>query len=150
MALCPCGSNNDYNNCCKKVHDNHAMAVKPEQLMRARYSAHVLKNVDFIVDTYHSSCNAQNDRQGITDSVQLNWQRLEVMATPEPSDNNGIVEFKAYYIEGLSEQYMHERSRFIKEKGYWYYLDGHFPAQKVGRNDPCLCGSGKKYKKCCA
>jgi SEC-C motif-containing protein len=50
-----------------------------------------------------------------------------------------------------------ERSRFVKESDRWYYVDGLLPTpvtyrreeEKVGRNDPCPCGSGKKYKKCC-
>ena len=71
---------------------------------------------------------------------------------PPPSDGEGFVEFKAYSQHNGIEQVMHERSRFLKEEGLWYYVDGHFPeeaAQKVGRNDPCFCGSGKKFKKCC-
>ncbi|EOX3103618.1 SEC-C metal-binding domain-containing protein, partial [Vibrio cholerae] len=45
---------------------------------------------------------------------------------------------------------LEERSRFLKENNCWFYIDGEFPAAiKQGRNDPCACGSGKKYKKCC-
>ena len=46
---------------------------------------------------------------------------------------------------------VHENSRFVKEQGQWFYVDGDLKSQaKVGRNDPCPCGSGKKYKRCCA
>jgi SEC-C motif-containing protein len=131
--------------------------------MRARYSAHVLKLPDFVVATYHPSCAAEAEREGITESVNLNWVKLEVLDAPMPEETEGFVEFKASLQDEDGIQCMHERSRFIKENGLWYYIDGVFPgdavntrpqqpqaaAPKVGRNDPCPCGSGKKYKKCC-
>jgi len=67
----------------------------------------------------------------------------------ESSDSEGVVEFAADYQGGQ----LHERSRFLKEEGKWFYLNGDIlppvTAAKVGRNDPCPCGSGKKFKKCC-
>ncbi|MGR5471371.1 YchJ family metal-binding protein, partial [Vibrio astriarenae] len=75
-----------------------------------------------------------------------------------------FVEFNAYFNEDGKRYCMTERSRFVKEDGLWYYIDGTFPKEepeqdprlsqpvsslKVGRNDPCICGSGKKFKKCC-
>jgi len=152
MSHCPCGSTKPYGDCCKLIHDNHALASLPEQLMRARYSAHTLKLIDFVVKTYHSSCNAEGEKKGIVESVNMDWQRLEIIEAPHPKDDTGFVEFKAYLLEQGTEHCMHERSRFIREQGYWYYIDGEFPAEhieKVGRNDPCVCGSGKKFKKCC-
>lgn len=152
MSHCPCGSTKLYAECCQLVHNNHGLATMPEQLMRARYCAHVLKLVDFVVNTYHPSCNAESQREGIIESINMDWQKLEVIHAPVPTDDTGFVEFKAYLVEQGVEQCMHERSRFIKEGGFWYYIDGEFPdvaTKKVGRNDPCTCGSGKKYKKCC-
>jgi len=130
------------------------MATVPEQIMRARYSAYVLKLIDFIIVTYHSSCNAERDADGINTSANLDWQRLDVLSAPEVNDNTtiGFVEFKAYLLDDDVEHCMHERSRFIKEDGLWYYIDGVFPDTqigKIGRNEPCVCGSGKKHKKCC-
>jgi SEC-C motif-containing protein len=74
----------------------------------------------------------------------------------QPTDETGIVEFIAHFtIDGQSGQ-LHEISEFTKESGIWFYKDGSSPQSgtvrkpnKTGRNDPCPCGSGKKYKKCC-
>lgn len=122
--------------------------------MRARYSAHVVGLVDFIVSTYHPSCNAETDREAIADSVNSNWKRLQVIKIDNGStENEGYVHFKAFLEEQGKELCLEERSRFVKEDGLWFYIDGEFPQHnqtlKLGRNDPCICGSGKKYKKCC-
>jgi SEC-C motif-containing protein len=120
--------------------------------MRARYCAHVLKLIDFIVATYHPSCKAEQEIEEIKSSASLDWQRLDVIAAPTPQGTEGYVEFKAFLQQGNVEHCMHERSRFIKENERWYYIDGVFPQDKtakLGRNDSCFCGSGKKFKKCC-
>ncbi|WP_050906189.1 YchJ family protein, partial [Vibrio campbellii] len=145
--------------------NNHADVTNPEQLMRSRYSAHVLGLVDYVVNTYHPSCNAEEQREGITQSIDSDWCKLEVLkAEASSNENEGFVEFNAYFNEDGKRYCMAERSRFVKEDGLWYYIDGTFPEQepeqdprlsqpvsslKVGRNDPCICGSGKKFKKCC-
>jgi len=76
----------------------------------------------------------------------------------EAGDDEGFVEFRAVFSEAGGEDMAHtERSRFVKEGDRWYYVDGLLPTpvtyrreeEKVGRNDLCPCGSGKKYKKCC-
>lgn len=153
MSLCPCNSNQRYSDCCEPIHQNHKNAVLPEQLMRARFSAHKLNLVDFVVATYHVSCKAEKERESIADSISLNWLRLEVLDAPEPDEKQGFVEFKAFMADSDGEHCMHERSRFVQDNGLWYYIDGEFPDSKplvkVGRNDPCPCGNGKKFKKCC-
>lgn len=167
VKSCPCGSQKSYSQCCEPVHQNHGAAVYPEQLMRARYCAHVLKLVDFVVSTYHPTCKAEEEREGIAESIDLDWCRLEVISAEKTEGSEGYVEFKAWLKEDGSEHCMHEKSRFLKQDGLWYYIDGVFPepelpkisepagieqvvrSEKVGRNDPCPCGSGKKFKKCC-
>ncbi|WPC73125.1 YchJ family protein [Vibrio porteresiae] len=154
MTLCYCNSGLAYSDCCQPVHHDHANAKTPEQLMRARYSAHVLKLVDFIVATYHPSCNAEQDRAEIAASANSHWNKLEVLSTDEGSnDSEGYVHFKAHFSDHGQTYCLEERSRFLREGQLWYYVDGEFPQttthSKVGRNDPCPCGSGKKYKKCC-
>ncbi|CAE6906826.1 YchJ family protein [Vibrio alginolyticus] len=168
-SSCPCGSTLTYQQCCEDAHNDHANVKTPEQLMRSRYSAHVLGLVDFVVATYHPSCNAEEQREGIAQSIDSDWCKLEVIkAGPGCSENEGFVEFNAYFNEDGKRYCLTERSRFVKENGLWYYIDGTFPeeeaeeeteldprlnqpvnALKVGRNDPCICGSGKKFKKCC-
>lgn len=168
MPLCPCGSKQSYSQCCEIAHNDHSQVKTPEQLMRSRYSAHPLQLLDYVISTYHPSCNAEEQREGIAESIKSDWAGLEVIDTAPGSDENeGFVEFKAYFNEGEQQYCMQERSRFIRENELWYYIDGEFPEQsqpeteidprlnqtvesfKIGRNDPCICGSGKKYKKCC-
>lgn len=173
MNLCPCGTSKDYHQCCEPIHRDHSLATTPEQLMRSRYSAHVKGLVEFVIDTYHPSCEAGKDRAAIIESIESEWSALEVIQS-EASDNadEGFVTFKAYFIQDGQTYCLEERSRFIKHDQCWYYIDGTFPHTstdqsstkaatdprlnqtvknlKVGRNDPCLCGSGKKFKKCCA
>ncbi|EKO3376524.1 SEC-C domain-containing protein [Vibrio fluvialis] len=154
MTACYCGSGKSYTDCCQPIHQDHKQAHTPEQLMRSRYSAHVLGLVDFVIKTYHPLCNAESEREAIAESVQSEWQRLDVVSTASGShDDEGYVHFKAYLLDQHQEFCLEERSRFLRENGLWYYIDGEFPQQsvslKVGRNDPCPCGSGKKSKKCC-
>ncbi|ATC57188.1 hypothetical protein CMV05_05695 [Vibrio anguillarum] len=154
MNQCYCGSHLDYQHCCEPIHSDSALAIYPEQLMRARYSAHVLGLVDFVINTYHPSCNAPQQRDAIEESINSQWCGLDVIsASIRNNENEGFVHFKAYYTQNQQQFCLQERSRFIRENGIWFYVDGEFPQEntptKLGRNDPCHCGSGKKFKKCC-
>ncbi|NVD06267.1 hypothetical protein FCU94_05000 [Vibrio sp. JPW-9-11-11] len=165
MSSCPCGNPSPYQECCALVHQNHNQATTPEQLMRSRYSAHVKGLVDFVVATYHPSCEAEKQRSEIAESINSDWIGLEVLKCEDGSHaDEGFVTFRAYFSQEGQEYCLEERSRFIKQDGLWYYIDGTFSPQetqvdtrlaqtvsnlKIGRNDPCLCGSGKKFKKCC-
>ncbi|SON49011.1 YchJ family protein [Vibrio tapetis] len=173
MSQCPCKSNRPYAQCCEPIHADQSRAKTPEQMMRARYCAHTLNLVDFVVDTYHPSCDAEHEREGIAESIDSDWCNLEVLETSINTDNTeGFVTFNAYFNENGEQYCLAEKSRFVLESGLWYYIDGEFPEGapaedepvvaavdprlnqavselKVGRNDPCICGSGKKFKKCC-
>ncbi|HAS61892.1 MAG TPA: hypothetical protein DCS35_04525 [Vibrio sp.] len=164
MSHCPCGNATQYEVCCQPIHHNHSEAHTPEQLMRARYSAHVLGLVDFVVNTYHSSCHAAEQRDAIAESVDSDWVELEVLESSFGADENeGYVTFKAFFNQDDTQYCLEERSRFVREDGLWFYIDGEYPIEeqqdqrlsqsveslKIGRNDPCICGSGKKFKKCC-
>jgi len=68
--------------------------------------------------------------------------------------SRGIVEFEATCQTGAGTRVLRERSRFVKEEGSWLYVDGYYleptrPSARTGRNEPCPCGSGKKFKRCC-
>ncbi len=86
------------------------------------------------------------------------WTKLEIIDAPAVAKHSkeGIVEFKAYSTFKGEPQVLHERSKFLKEDGQWFYVAGQHKnpvittSEKIGRNDVCPCGSGKKYKKCCA
>ncbi len=163
ITICPCHSGKTYQECCEPVHQDAHAATLPEQLMRARYSAHVLGLVDFVVDTYHASCHAEKQRDAIAESINSDWVKLDVHSSEDgASSDEGYVTFSAYFNQDGKQLCLTERSRFVREQGQWFYIDGTFPEQslderlnqpinalKVGRNDPCICGSGKKFKKCC-
>ncbi len=161
MTSCYCGNHLPFESCCLPIHQDVKKAVKPEQLMRARFSAHKTNNVDFVVATYHPCCNAELERDSIADSINSNWTTLNVLGSENgANEHEGFVSFEAYLEENGFEYCLAERSRFLFDNGQWFYVDGELDdsipprpltvqAAKIGRNDPCLCGSGKKYKKCC-
>ena len=159
MSLCPCGSNKALDACCGPVIET-VSASTAESLMRARYSAHVLGEYDYLEKSIHSSSRDTVDAakmQRWSDAVQ--WKGLDILSTEHggEGDETGTVSFVARYEVNGIEQEIREDAAFVKENGEWRYVDGvvhgHTPYRredpKVGRNDPCPCGSGKKHKKCC-
>ncbi|MFM4942348.1 YchJ family protein [Aeromonas bivalvium] len=153
MTPCPCNSTLPYANCCAPFHQGQA-APSARQLMRSRYSAFVLGLGEYLVQSWHPDylgdlTAAELSRQ------QTRWAGLEILATQggEASDEEGEVEFKAWFAEQGQHHCLHERSRFVRLAGRWVYTDGEQfavdPRPLPGRNDPCPCGSGKKFKKCC-
>jgi len=158
---CPCNSGNDYEACCQPIHDGSAPATTAEALMRARYSAFANTEIDFLVESVHPDHREDVDPDQLRDwSQRAEWLGLEIKRTEDggPEDENGIVEFVAEYEDqGVHRRY-HEVGRFLREDERWYFVDGDQvkprpvkrETPKVGRNEPCPCGSGKKYKKCCA
>lgn len=159
MSLCPCGSGKEFAECCEPVL-NGAPAATPEALMRARYSAHAVGAFDFLEDSVHSSTREAVDKARMQQwSESVKWEGMDVHETTGggEGDDSGTVSFTARYSVNGVEQEMREDATFTREDGEWRYLDGavhgHIPYRretpKIGRNDPCPCGSGKKYKKCC-
>jgi SEC-C motif-containing protein len=150
-TLCPCGSQQNYADCCKLHHLNTQIANTPEQLMRARYSAYVLKNAKYVYHTYAGGKKAENPVNEIEDFANsCRFIKLTVLES-DHEENTGSVEFKAHYFYQNLYCELHEQSQFIKEDGQWRYLKVLIlpvADTKVGRNDDCPCGSGKKYKKC--
>jgi SEC-C motif-containing protein len=128
--------------------------------MRSRYSAYVEQAIDYLGDTLHPAHRGDWDRDATRRwAAGAEWLALEILDTEagEAGDQEGFVDFLAHYREDGVERHHRERSRFRAEGGRWYYVDGVTPkpvtqtlaGPKVGRNDPCPCGSGRKYKKCC-
>jgi len=159
MEACPCGSGRDYESCCKPYVSGAAKAPTPEILMRARYSAYAKGEIDFIVKTCVRDDKHDIDIDATRKwSEQSKWLGLKILRTERggPSDQEGKVEFVATYVQdGLREEH-HELSNFVRKDGEWLFEEGEVvpttvvrEGPKVGRNDPCPCGSGKKYKKCC-
>ncbi|WP_409529672.1 YchJ family protein [Superficieibacter sp.] len=149
MNLCPCGSALEYSLCCQQYLSGARVAPDPSHLMRSRYSAFVMKDADYLIATWHPSCQPAAFRQDIERGfANTHWHGLTVfLAEKGASPEEGFVSFVAKFSENDQPGAIIERSRFLKEAGRWYYIDGTRP--QFGRNDPCPCGSGKKFKKCC-
>jgi SEC-C motif-containing protein len=156
---CPCGGGLPLDRCCGPILDGAAAAPTAEALMRSRYSAHVLARIDYLVDTYDPATRSGVDRASIARwARESTWLGLTIVACERggADDDEGVVEFRAAYRAGGAELVHHERSRFRRQKGRWLYVDGDLVkpaaarrAATPGRNDPCPCKSGKKYKRCC-
>ncbi|BDS11697.1 YchJ family protein [Aureispira anguillae] len=158
MEKCPCSSKKNYMDCCGAFIEGLAQAPTAEALMRSRYTAHVKLAIDYIMDTVHPINREKSNRKTIESwAEQANWMRLEIVQTTKgkEEDEIGTVLFKAHYKYGNQLKTHFEDSFFRKENGRWYFVEGKEPAAnqstsiKIGRNDPCHCGSGKKFKKCC-
>lgn len=130
------------------------------ELMASRFVAYATGAIDFLIDTHDPATRAQADRKATADwSRRATWRSLEILKTEAggPDDDEGHVEFIARYAQDGVEHAHHERSLFRRLEGRWFFVSGdkvsappaRRAAAKIGRNDPCPCGSGRKHKKCC-
>ncbi|MFH2002487.1 MAG: YchJ family protein [Planctomycetota bacterium] len=160
MTTCPCGSNKELDSCCGPILNGDQEALTAEALMRSRYTAFATGNIAHIRNsTYRLSLDKFDEKGARKWSEESKWNGLEIISVEEgaETDDKGKVEFKARYAQNEDEYEHHEIAEFKKEKGRWYFVDGRIvntttfirETPKVGRNDPCTCGSGKKFKKCC-
>ncbi|WP_348765832.1 YchJ family metal-binding protein [uncultured Salinisphaera sp.] len=122
-------------------------APTPEALMRARYSAYALGNAAYVKTSWHPDTRPQTLDLAGGDR----WLGLNVLSSDAHGDT-GEVHFRATCRNFEGFAVLEERSRFLREHGQWFYLDGDHAvhALRPGRNDPCPCNSGRKFKKCCA
>jgi SEC-C motif domain protein len=160
MNACPCGSGRDFTECCGPILAGERSAPTAEALMRARYAAYVKGEIPFLgsslSDEQRKDYSEEDSRRW---AQQAEWRGLEVLRTEAggEGDETGEVEFVARYTVDGEAQEHHEVALFLRVGKEWRYA-GMKPMQgqtvrretpKVGRNDPCPCGSGKKHKKCC-
>jgi SEC-C motif domain protein len=159
MEQCPCGSGLTYADCCEPIIKGTRPAETAEALMRSRYSAYAKVETGYIFETTHPKHREGYDADGTKEWAEsAEWQGLEIVSTKNggPDDVTGEVEFIARFTENGEPKVHHERALFRKEKSGWLFTDGkaagHQPVVRtptIGRNEPCSCGSGVKYKKCC-
>ena len=163
QKTCPCHKTAEtplaYAACCQPYVEGKAQAPTAEALMRSRYSAFAVGNIDYLVETVAPEQRHDIDRGSLLAwSKESTWDGLDIVDTVDgkAGDSTGIVEFIAHFTRARMHEAHHERSTFRKENGRWYFVEGAKPKgkpvvkeQNIGRNDPCPCGSGKKYKKCC-
>lgn len=158
---CPCGAvGSSLEKCCLPFIQGKKKPETAEQLLRARYTAFTLGEVQYILGSHHSKTRHEVNSEEIEDwSKNSKWHGLFIhqIERGTKSDNEGTIVFSAVYsTDGKKEEHS-EKSLFEKENGEWRFLDAQRvqigtyrrPEPKIGRNDPCACGSGKKFKKCC-
>ncbi|HWM85054.1 MAG TPA: YchJ family protein [Kofleriaceae bacterium] len=159
---CPCGAGPTAAECCVRYFAGDGEPASPptaEALMRSRYTAYALGVIDHIMATHHPQAGGDVDRKSTEKwSREAKWLGLDVVSTEAggEGDETGEVEFIARYELSDTPLSHHERAQFRRHQGRWYYWDGAMvrprpvvrEQPKVGRNDPCPCGSGSKYKKC--
>lgn len=161
MSECPCGSGGPFAECCEPMLSGAVAAPTAQALMRARYTAHTRADLDFIEGTHDPQTRAEIDRDATERwARRAEWLGLEIVATERGGlgDDDGVVEFVAHYREHAERRRYHESARFRRDStGAWVYVDGDVPetgtvrraGPRIGRNEPCPCGSGQKYKRCC-
>ena len=160
MSLCPCGSGRDLEDCCGPYIEGVAPAPTAEALMRSRYTAHTLGKYDYLDETVHPDIRDESDHAEMSKwSQSVEWQGLDIHSVKDggADQDTGEVSFTARYAVSGMPRELREDAFFRRENGRWFYVDGvvhgHEPVRratpKIGRNEPCPCGSGKKDKKCC-
>ena len=128
LLPCPCGALSPRRKplahlaCCGRYLDDFAATPAPdaESLMRSRYSAFVLGRSDYLLATWHASTRPVD----LTLDAAAKWLGLEVRAHTLQDADHAEVEFVARCREAGRAVRLHERSRFVREAGRWYYIDG--------------------------
>ena len=162
--MCPCGSETELSKCCLPFIEGKVEPDTAEQLLRSRYTAFTRGDVEYILASHHPRTRQDVKREEIENwSKNSEWLGMKVLQKEAggPSDTQGKVAFHVQYnaagkLNDHYEQGLFEREPETKD-GKWRFVDaqGLKPGPmvrgtpKVGRNEPCPCGSGKKHKKCC-
>ncbi|MGB8300511.1 MAG: YchJ family metal-binding protein [Azonexus sp.] len=121
MSACHCGSGRVYAACCGRLHSGAEIAASAEALMRSRYSAYVLKLEEYLIATWHPDTRPSELDLTADDTK---WLGLEVKKHALQDASHATVEFVARYRVAGKGHRLHELSRFVREDGRWYYVDG--------------------------
>ena len=132
---CPCGSAKPYAQCCGRYHGDEMNKTtetsetppSAEALMRSRYSAYVLSLEPYLLASWHTS--TRPSALDLAEDANTRWLGLDIKRHQSTGPDTAIVEFVARYKIGGRAHRLHETSRFVRENGRWYYLDGEFPAK---------------------
>ena len=158
--FCPCGSKLAFGQCCEPFLLETEKPKTATQLMRSRYTAYAMGVVEFLYKTSSTKVKKEFDADNSRKWAEsAKWTGIEILKESDgkAGDTTGSVEFIAHYTVNKTVFNHHEKADFEKINGEWLFMDGKIfgpePARrsepKVGRNEPCACGSGKKFKKCC-
>ncbi len=160
MEKCYCGTGKLYTECCEPFITGKSLPQCAEELLRSRYSAYAVVNMDYILETTSETqkklFDVETNKRWAEEST---WERLQIVSSKENADE-GIcsIEFIAHYSNDGTEQKHHENAEFKKYGERWFFDGGEAiktkpyirKTPKIGLNSKCKCGSGKKFKKCCA
>ena len=125
--LCPCGSGRLCVACCEPIITGINEATTAQELMRSRYTAFTLANVDYLMHSHYSKTRPAKERISIEKwAKSVTWMGLTILSTQagEINDALGYVEFKALYLENGKLQQIHEKSLFQRECNKWVYVSG--------------------------
>ncbi|MHB0953434.1 MAG: YchJ family protein [Allorhizobium sp.] len=157
--ICACNSGKEFAICCDPYIAGRHPAPTAEALMRARYTAFTQGNLDYVEKTITDDASQSFNRVDMERSLPgTEWLGLEVRGTTggRETDDTGVVTFAFHYRNKNREFSQVEIASFLRVDGVWLYHDSEINpksppvrVENVGRNEPCRCGSGKKYKKCC-
>lgn len=123
-GVCPCGSGADFAACCSRFISGREAPSTAVLLMRSRYSAYVVGDEAYLLRTWHPS--TRPPQLNLVNGTEAKWLGLKIISFVDgcAGDDNGEVEFVARYkLQGRAVR-LHEHSRFVRERGHWYYLDG--------------------------
>jgi len=127
---CPCGSGKPLDACCGPFIDGREPAPTAGALMRSRYSAYVLRREEYLLATWHPS--TRPSELGLAREAPPKWLGLDVRRHEQQDGDHAvvaIVEFVARYKVGGRAHRLHETSRFVREDGRWFYVDGDVAAK---------------------
>ena len=150
---CECGLDKPFSECCGRFLTGQASPATTEELLRSRFVAFGMSDFDYIEKTQMGQLAPE-----VRERKAPEWESLEILESEGGGidDTTGMIEFVAHYhLNGCRNH--RERCRFVRVDGLWSYIEGEINdegtvkrgAPKVGRNDPCPCGSGNKFKRCC-
>lgn len=118
-ADCPCGSGASYDECCGPLLRNERAAAEVEELMRSRYTAYAVGDLDHLFRTWHPRTRPVD----LTSDPDLIWTGLEVLSVRDGEDD-GEVTFRAHWRWSGQAGALHERSTFVRRAGRWVYTEG--------------------------
>lgn len=119
---CPCESGQPFARCCGLLLAGESAAASAEALMRSRYTAFTRRDAAYLLRTWHDSTRPVT--LDLDEDPTPKWIGLKILSRSQPDGNNAQVEFLARYRVGGRARRLHENSRFVREDGLWYYVDG--------------------------
>ncbi len=160
MESCPCCSGNAFRDCCEPFLSDRKAPETALELMRARYAAYTRADLNFLYASSGPRVRREFDAKATRRWAETaTWQGLEILATNAGGahDTQGTVEFVAHYTIGGKPCHHREVAGFRRINDQWRFHDGRVVGPdprrreepKTGRNEPCPCGSGRKFKRCC-